>query len=86
MGPLSSRKAGGSSCYRERQFNSDFVTPKYLTRQDFTPTQGDFVLSLDSGTQGRGAMESTFGNWRSAAVGLGLTVVVVGAGLAFAFL
>lgn len=31
-------------------------------------------------------MESTFGNWRSAMVGLGLTVAVVGAGLAFAFL
>jgi len=31
-------------------------------------------------------MESTFGSWRSAAIGLGLTVAVVGAGLAFAFL
>jgi hypothetical protein len=30
-------------------------------------------------------MESTFGNWRSA-VALGLTVAVVGAGLALAFL
>jgi hypothetical protein len=30
-------------------------------------------------------MENTFGNWRSAAIGLGLTVAVVGAGLAFAF-
>jgi hypothetical protein len=30
-------------------------------------------------------MESTFANWRSTAVGLGLTVVVVGAGLALAF-
>ena len=30
-------------------------------------------------------MESTFGNWRSAVVGLGLTVAVVGAGLALAF-
>jgi hypothetical protein len=30
-------------------------------------------------------MESTFGNWRSAMFGLGLTVVVVGGGLAFAF-
>jgi hypothetical protein len=31
-------------------------------------------------------MESTFGNWRSAMVGLGLTVAVIGAGLAIAFL
>jgi hypothetical protein len=31
-------------------------------------------------------MESTFGNWRSAVLGLGLTAVVVGAGLALAFL
>ena len=31
-------------------------------------------------------MDSTFGNWRSAMVGLGLTVAVVGAGLAIAFL
>jgi hypothetical protein len=31
-------------------------------------------------------MESTFGNWRTAVLGVGLTVVVVGAGLAFAFL
>ena len=30
-------------------------------------------------------MESTFASWRSAAVGLGLTVAVVGAGLALAF-
>lgn len=31
-------------------------------------------------------MESSFGSWRSAAIGLGLTVAVVGAGLALAFL
>jgi len=31
-------------------------------------------------------MESAFGSWRSAAIGLGLTVAVVGAGLALAFL
>jgi hypothetical protein len=31
-------------------------------------------------------MESTFGNWRSAVVGLGLTVAIVGAGLAIAFM
>jgi hypothetical protein len=31
-------------------------------------------------------MESAFGNWRTAAIGLSLTVAVVGAGLAFAFL
>jgi hypothetical protein len=30
-------------------------------------------------------MESTFGNWRSAVLGLGLTAVIVGAGLALAF-
>ncbi len=30
-------------------------------------------------------MESTFGNWRSAVLGLSLTAVIVGAGLAFAF-
>ena len=31
-------------------------------------------------------MESTFGNWRNAMVGLGLTVAVISAGLAIAFL
>lgn len=31
-------------------------------------------------------MESTFGNWRSAVVGIGLTVAVVGGALAAAFL
>lgn len=31
-------------------------------------------------------MESTFGNWRNAMLGLGLTAVVVGTGLALAFL
>lgn len=31
-------------------------------------------------------MDSTFGNLRSAFIGLGLTAVVVGAGLAVAFL
>ena len=31
-------------------------------------------------------MESTFSNWRSAMVGLGLTVAVVGAGLAIVFM
>jgi hypothetical protein len=31
-------------------------------------------------------MESTFGNWRNAVVGLGLTVAIVGAGLAIAFM
>ena len=31
-------------------------------------------------------MERTFENWRSAAFGLGLTAVVIGAGLAIAFL
>lgn len=30
-------------------------------------------------------MESTFGSWRTAVVGLGITVAVVGAGLALAF-
>jgi hypothetical protein len=30
-------------------------------------------------------MENSFGNWRSAMVGLGLTAVIVGAGLAVAF-
>jgi len=30
-------------------------------------------------------MESSFGNWRSAASGLGLTVAIVGTGLALAF-
>jgi hypothetical protein len=30
-------------------------------------------------------MESTFGSWRSTVVGLGLTVAIVGAGLALAF-
>ena len=31
-------------------------------------------------------MENTFGNWRSAFIGLGLTAAVVGTGLAVAFL
>jgi hypothetical protein len=31
-------------------------------------------------------MESTFGNWRNAVVGLVLTIAVVGGGLAFALL
>lgn len=31
-------------------------------------------------------MDSTFANWRNAMVGLGLTVAVVGTGLALAFL
>lgn len=29
-------------------------------------------------------MDSTFGNWKNAAIGLGLTAIVVGAGLAVA--
>jgi hypothetical protein len=36
--------------------------------------------------KGEVVMDSTFGNWRSAAVGVGLTVVVLGTGLALAFL
>ncbi len=31
-------------------------------------------------------MDQTFGNWRNAIVGLGLTVVVVGGALAVAFM
>lgn len=31
-------------------------------------------------------MDSTFGNWKNAAIGLGLTAIVVGAGLAVALL
>jgi hypothetical protein len=31
-------------------------------------------------------MEETFGSWRNAVVGLGLTVLVVGSALALAFL
>jgi len=31
-------------------------------------------------------MDHTFSSWRNAAIGLGLTAVVVGTGLAFAFL
>ncbi len=30
-------------------------------------------------------MEETFGNWRNAAVGLGLTILVIGTALALAF-
>ena len=30
-------------------------------------------------------MDQTFGNWRNAAIGFGLTAFVVGAGLAVAF-
>jgi len=36
--------------------------------------------------EGSKHMDSTFGNWRSAAVGIGLTVAVVGGALAVAFL
>jgi|KBSMisStaDraftv2_1062788.scaffolds.fasta_scaffold97198_3 hypothetical protein len=35
--------------------------------------------------KGEVVVENTFGTWRSAMVGLGLTVVVVGTGLALAF-
>ena len=35
--------------------------------------------------KGEALVESTFGNWRSALFGLGLTVTVLGAGLALAF-
>jgi len=31
-------------------------------------------------------MESAFGNWRGAMIGLGLTLAMVGAGLAVAFM
>jgi len=31
-------------------------------------------------------MDSTFGNWKNAAIGLGLTAIVVGAGMALALL
>jgi hypothetical protein len=30
-------------------------------------------------------MDSTFGNWRNTAIGLGLTVAIIGTGLALAF-
>jgi hypothetical protein len=47
---------------------------------------GHSVLCVVPGTQREAVrMDSTFSNWRSAAIGLGLTVAVVGAGLAFAF-
>lgn len=59
---------------------------KLLTRQHFTCARGQFVLQAVLGAKRGEIMESSFGNWRSAAIGLGLTVVVVGAGLAFAFL
>ena len=29
-------------------------------------------------------MDSTFGNWKNAAIGLGLTAIIVGAGMAIA--
>ena len=31
-------------------------------------------------------MDSTFGNWKNAAIGLGLTAIVVGTGMALALL
>lgn len=37
------------------------------------------------GDKGEVLMESTFGSWRSAALGLGLTIAIVGGGLALAF-
>ena len=39
----------------------------------------------ESGKSGEVAMETTFGNWRNAAIGLGLTAAIVGTGLALAF-
>jgi hypothetical protein len=35
--------------------------------------------------QGKSSMDQTFGNWRTAVIGLGLTVIVVGTALAVAF-
>ena len=60
--------------------------PKSLTRQDFTWFAKQSMLYVGGGTQGRLVMESTFANWRNAMVGVGLTVAVVGAGLAIAFM
>src|SRR6185437_6909596 len=60
--------------------------PKSLTSQHFTSPQGALLWYKSTrGLKGRNAMESSFGNWRSAAIGLGLTVAIVGTGLALAF-
>ena len=62
----------------------DPLTVKSLRCQHFTFTIGQFVVH-SSPFSGRWTMERTFENWRNAALGLGLTVAVVGTALAVAF-
>lgn len=46
---------------------------------------GKRICYVSPGDKGEAYMENTFGSWRSAAVGLGLTIAIVGGGLALAF-
>lgn len=43
-------------------------------------------MVLTSENRGRFDVDQAFGNWRTAAIGLGLTIIVIGGGLALAFL
>ena len=45
---------------------------------------GKRLCYVSPGDKGEAYMENTFG-WRSAALGLGLTIAIVGGGLALAF-
>jgi hypothetical protein len=57
-----------------------------LPRQHFTFDGERSVIDMCRGLEGEISMEETFGNWRNAAVGLGLTIIVIGTALALAFL
>jgi hypothetical protein len=59
---------------------------KPLQCQHFTSEAKRFHGNGRLGKRGVANIESTFGNWRSAVVGIGLTVAVVGGALAAAFL
>jgi len=59
--------------------------PKVLQCQHFTSGAPPSHDTFRVGKKGRTAMESAFGNWRNAIVGIGLTVAVVGGALAAAF-
>jgi hypothetical protein len=81
----SSRLSGKSSWQCERQLN--LAPSRDLSPCIVSISRGSAALLcyLASGDKGEVIMENTFASWRSAAVGLGLTVAVVGAGLALAF-
>ena len=60
------------------------IIAKLLQCQHFTSVVERLHVILASGKRGVRSMESAFGNWRSAIVGIGLTVAVVGGALAAA--